>query len=244
LTAELAATYLVRDPFPANPVLSGDDVHVIRLDLANEAGGATLLDPAERARAGRFRDDRHRRAFVAAHAATRIALGRCCGAPPAALRFAYGTHGKPQLIGWPEIRFNLAHTGDRAMLAIAAGREVGIDIERERPIDVLDIARRFFSSLEQSALAATPANQRLAAFFRCWTRKESFIKAGGDGLSRSLSAFDMSLDEHGASVLLACRDVPDDALRWTTIPIRVDAGYAAALTVEGPRPRLLEWQGL
>jgi 4'-phosphopantetheinyl transferase len=234
--------------FPARPALSDDVVHAIEFRLDSDADDErqlSLLDSHERARAARFHGDSHRRAFVAAHAATRIALGRCLGVPPGDVRFAYGPRGKPELVGLASgVHFNLSHAGDRAMLAIATGRAVGIDVERERFIEALDIARRFFSPVEQSALASTPPDRRLAAFYRCWTRKESFIKASGDGLARSLSAFDMSLDEHGASLLLACRDVPDDMSRWTTVPLRAEPGYHAALTVEGCGWRLIEWSGL
>jgi 4'-phosphopantetheinyl transferase len=237
------------DRLPSRLIIAPADVHVVRFDLTADedyAGTLALLDPHERARAVRFRDGAHRRAFVAAHAATRVALGRCLDIPPAGLRFAYGPRGKPELAGsLSDLRFNLSHAGDRSMLAIAVGRAVGIDIEREREIEALDIARRFFSPLEQSALASTSPDGRLAAFYRCWTRKESFIKASGDGLSRPLSAFDMSLDdEHGDSLLLACRDAPEDVARWTTVPLRAEPGYHAALTVEGHGWRLIEWSGL
>jgi 4'-phosphopantetheinyl transferase len=237
----------VPSPFPSRPTLCDDEVHVIGfgLELQDEAGALQLLGADERARAARFLQDDHRRAFVAAHAATRIALGRCLDQPPSEIRYALGPRGKPELAGRRrDVRFNLTHAGDRGMLAIALGRAVGIDIERERRMEALDIARRFFSPVEQAALTATARDLRLGAFFRCWTRKESFIKASGDGLSRSLSAFDMSLDEHGASVLLACRDAPGDVARWTTMPLRAEPGYHAALTVEGRGWRLIEWSGL
>jgi 4'-phosphopantetheinyl transferase len=114
------------------------------------------------------------------------------------------------------------------MLAISVGRAVGIDLEVEQPIDVLDIARQFFSPAEHAALAATAPLRRLSAFYRCWTRKESFVKAHGGGLSLPLSAFDVSLAETGSSLLLACRDAPEEVSRWTTIALTSEAGYAGA----------------
>ncbi len=237
----------MRKPFPSQPTLCEDLVHVIGFELAlqNARGAFGLLDADERARADRFREEHHRRAFVAAHAAMRIALGRCLQVPPVEIRYNYGPRGKPEIAA-PQstLRFNLSHAGDRALLAVTSGRAVGVDIERERDLEALDLARRFFSTAEQSALTSMPPDARLGAFFRCWTRKESFIKASGEGLSRSLAGFDMSPDDREPSVLLACRDAPDDVLRWTTIPLAVEHGYHAALTVEGRGWRLVEWSGL
>jgi 4'-phosphopantetheinyl transferase len=134
------------------------------------------------------------------------------------------------------------------MLGISLARAVGIDLESVRPIEVLDLARRFFSAVEVRALISTAPDEQLAAFYRCWTRKESFVKARGDGLSLPLAAFDVYIDESapgapGASLLLACRDAPDEVSRWTTIGLRAEAGYAAALSVEGRGWHLVEWDG-
>ena len=147
-----------------------------------------------------------------------------------------------------DLTFNLAHAKDRGMLGISVARAVGVDIESVQPIEVLDVARDFFSPDEVRALISTGPDDLLAAFYRCWTRKESFLKARGDGLSFPLAAFDVSIEENapgmsGASLLLACRDAPEEASRWTTIGLRCGEGYAAALTAAGRGWRLVEWDG-
>jgi 4'-phosphopantetheinyl transferase len=239
---------MVRQSFPANPILSADAVHVVRFELdaaADPRGAMAMLDARERARAARLRDEHHRRLFVSAHAAARTVLGRCLGTSPAAVRFSYGRWGKPEIAdAATAVRFNLTHSHDRGMLAVGVGRAVGIDLEKERLLDALRIARHFFSPAEQAALAAMPPEQHLAAFHRCWVRKESFVKANGDGLMRSLAAFDMSMEETGGSLLLACRDVPGDVQRWMTVALPAEPGYAAALTVEGHGWRLVEWDAV
>jgi 4'-phosphopantetheinyl transferase len=251
---DVSAEMRVRDrgPFPARPALSEKEVHVLHFTFASvrETGAALgLLDDRERLRAARFLRERDRTAFVAAHAATRIVLGRCLKISPESVRFTYGQYGKPGLAEAAiDLRFNLAHVEDRGMLSVSVARAVGVDIESVLPIEVLDVARHFFSPHEVRALRSTAPDDRLAAFYRCWTRKESFLKARGDGLSFPLAVFDVSIEEYApgtpdASLLLACRDAPEELSRWTTIGLRCEAGYAAALTVEGRGWHLVEWDG-
>jgi 4'-phosphopantetheinyl transferase len=134
-----------------------------------------------------------------------------------------------------DLRFNLSHSGDRALLAVAIGREVGVDVEAQAPVDALALAAHAFSANERAALAATPAEDRLAAFYRGWTRKESFVKALGCGLSFPLREFDVSLEASGEPLLRACRRDAGVIGRWSILPIPADPGYCAALTVERRR---------
>ncbi len=221
----------------SGPMLSADEVRVVRFScgVAGDDREAllALLDRDERRRAAQFLRERDRNVFIEGHAMTRMVLGCCLGEPAATLRFRYGPYGKPELAeGGQDLRFNLTQSADRGMLAISLGRHVGIDLEQEEPIDVLTIARQFFSPGEYAALCAVSASRRLSAFYRCWTRKESFVKALGDGLSCPLASFDMSVEENGSSLLLACR-TSTEAGRWRTIAVPADDGWAAALTVEG-----------
>jgi 4'-phosphopantetheinyl transferase len=198
-----------------------------------------LLDRAERARAARWVLERDRTRYVIAHALMRQVLGSSLDVPPSTLQFDVGPHGKPRLREAPfDLRFNLTHSGEQALLAVALGREVGIDIEAERPIDELALARRFFSPAEYAALAAVP--DRRAAFFRCWTRKESFVKARGDGLSFPLDGFDVGLEPQAEQLLMACRAAPAELARWTTRAVCVGSGFAAALTAEGRDWRIVQ----
>ena len=213
-----------------------EDVHVVRVRLDVVPSRAMeVLDDRERQRAARFMFDRDRQRFVAVHAWVRILIGRCVGHRPESLRFSYGPHGKPALAEpQTDLRFNVSHGGERALLALTLGRDVGIDIEQERPIDVLDLARRFFSRSEWEALQAVDASERIPAFFRGWTRKEAFLKALGVGLGGfPLSGFAVSLaDDASQPLLRSCSASPDALRKWRIVPLLTDEGYAAALAAQ------------
>jgi 4'-phosphopantetheinyl transferase len=217
-------------------------VNVIRLD---QPASVDLLDDDERRRAGRFMFERDRRRFVAAHTAMRAILGRYLQMDPAALRFekcrpapggpANADGGKPRLVDPPiDLRFNLSHAGERALLAAALGREVGVDIEARRVIsDPMHIATRFFSPAEQERLREASPSDVDDVFLRIWTRKESFIKARGDGLRFPLAGFEVSAADEGPQLLVSCEAEPSDLDRWTIVALPSEPGYLAALTVEG-----------
>lgn len=235
-----------RGRLPLAPQLARSEVHVVQFDLDgyNDAELLlSLLDVGERARASSFVFDRDRRRFVVGHALTRVVLGRYLQVRPATLRFGSAAHGKPSLLDTPfDLRFNLSHSAERAILAISLGCAVGIDIERERSIEVLQMAQHFFSRVEQDMLMSIAPGRRLQAFFRCWTRKESFIKAHGAGLSFPLEAFDVELDEGASAILLACRHPEIDARLWQIISIAAEPGYAAALTVDRTIRCVVNWE--
>src|SRR5208283_3082224 len=132
--------------------------------------------------------------------------------------------------------FNVSHTAGLALLAFARGRKIGIDVERiRRDFGTAEIAERFFSKAERAALRELPQEQRHEAFFRCWTRKEAFIKALGEGLSHPLDQFDVSLDPHAPAALLATRPDAHEVDRWKLLDIRLLGDFVAALALEvGP----------
>lgn len=225
--------------------LVGGTVHVVRIALDTGGFDMSTLSDEERQRAHRFVFDEDRRRFVAAHSAMRHTIARALNSTPAAIRFARALHGKPELAGGDiDLRFNLSHSGERALLALTVGREVGIDIEQHRPIDVMSLSKSVFSPLEQDSLRQAEVQSRLEAFYRCWTRKESFIKARGDGLLFPLDGFDVSLEVSAPQLLLACRTVQGETERWVMIELRTELGYSAALTVEGRDWRLVEWDNV
>ncbi len=223
------------------PDLAAGDVHIwrIRLDVPQSSvqSSISLLDQDEQARAKRFRRAADRRRFIAAHATLRRILGRYVGCKPEEVGFLVNGFGKPALLTngqSPDIHFNLAHSGELGLCCIASGREVGVDVEFIKPdFAALDVARKFFSPIEVEQFMSLPAKMRTAAFFRCWTFKEAFIKAKGRGLSISLDSFDVSLTPRRASALLSSRDDPNDVGRWHIRPVEVQQGYAAAVAVEG-----------
>ena len=164
----------------------GDDLNLLRGWLAAD----------EICRAERFRLARDRDKFITSRGLLRILLGSYAGAGPRDIQFAYSAHGKPALapdFGNRRVCFNVAHSGERVVLGFTRGRRIGIDIERIRhDFDTGEIAERFFSIAERECLRQLQLEQQCEAFFRCWTRKEAFVKATGDGLSLPLSQFDVS----------------------------------------------------
>ncbi len=201
------------------------------------------LSPDELARAGRFRFDRHRRRFIAARAALRAVLAGYLGQGPREIRFHYGEHGKPHLGDPRPLEFNLAHSGELALIAVAGTHAVGVDVELERDrVSDEGIAERFFSASEVAALGSLPAEQRQAAFFRCWTRKEAFLKATGKGLIFGLDQFSVSLLPDEPAALLAVPDGTEDPARWSFFHLAPGAGYQAALAARGVVVRIRLWQ--
>jgi 4'-phosphopantetheinyl transferase len=223
-------------------------VDVWRIDLAATPAGraalAATLAGDERARAARFHFDRDRDRWVVARGALRAILARYAGTAPAALALAVGDHGKPRLAEpVADLRFNLSHSGDLALCAVAVGREVGIDVEAVRADRAGDdIARRFFAPAEVAALAALSPALRVEAFFACWTRKEAYVKARGAGLALGLDRFEVSLAPGAAAALLATHDEPAERARWQLTALDPGPGYAGALAVEGRVAALRRWQ--
>lgn len=179
----------------------GDDIHVWHAALDRDESAlaelAATLSPDERARADRFRFTKDRNHFTVARGQLRELIGGYLHEPPATLEFCYGQHGKPALAGKQAssgLCFNLSHSFGVAAYAFAKERNLGIDVERVQPESANeDIARRFFSIREVSDLRSLPPESRADAFFRCWTRKEAYIKALGTGLHTPLDSFSVSL---------------------------------------------------
>jgi 4'-phosphopantetheinyl transferase len=230
--------------FPSRLDLQSNDVHVVLLRLDQALPGERdLIDGAERARADRFLFDRHRRRFITSHAWVRIVLGRCLDRAPESLRFLVGPYGKPRLADAAlDLRFNLSHAGERALLAVTRGQEVGVDIEQERAIAHADLARRFFAPSECQALEAMDASEQIPAFFRCWTRKEAFIKAIGHGLACPLSGFEVSLaDDESPQLLRSCTAIAGGLECWRIVSIPVEPGYRAAVAAGPDAWRVVRW---
>ncbi len=222
--------------------LEAADVHVwaARLDDLSEAALRSPLSADERTRGGRFHFERDQRRFVAARGLLRVLLGQYLEADPAGLCFGYGPQGKPFLEEHGELRFNVSHSGGLALLAFARGREVGVDVEQERPLpEWEDIAGRYFSAWEVAELRRLRADERGPAFFRCWTRKEAFIKATGEGLSRPLDAFCVSLAPGEPARLRRVVGEPEALRRFRLEDLRPGPGFAGALAIEGEAKRIV-----
>jgi 4'-phosphopantetheinyl transferase len=146
---------------------------------------SAMLGADEKGRAERLRLPDVRRRFVVAHAAMRSILGAEIGVSPSDVRFVAGPHGKPAFANPTDVRFNLSHSHDLAVLAVCRGAEIGVDVECVRHIDEAErIAERFFAESEKQAVARAQGDARDRLFMRLWTCKEAYLKATGDGLSR------------------------------------------------------------
>ena len=185
----------------------------------------------------RFRFERDRRRYLVGRGLLRMLLGRYLGMTPHQVRFEYTVAGKPHLApsqGERLLRFNLTHSGELLLIAVTDGRALGIDVEEVRnDIDVGEIAAHFFSPNEQRDLATLSGPRRIDAFFECWTRKEAYVKARGEGLSLPLDQFDVSLLPGESVRLIETRPDPAEARRWQLEALSVADGYKAALAVEG-----------
>jgi 4'-phosphopantetheinyl transferase len=239
-------------PPPADLVLSADEVHVWRSRLDLPASQLLHLRQTlaadELGRVARFRYQADRDRFIAARGLLRTILSRYLDLEPGGIRFSYGPFGRPALVAaaglsdYGALDFNLSHSGYIALFALAEGRRVGVDLERiDGKVEWEPLAERFFSAREKEALQALPPDVRRRAFFACWTRKEAYVKARGQGLSLPLDRFDVSVTPGGGAMLLATRDEPRQAARWVLRDLAPGPGYAAALAVEGSGWRLRCW---
>ena len=247
-------TALVPDqPWPPSPTdltLLGDEVHVWRASLDQPASCVQnlrqTLTTRELDRARRFHLQTDRQRFIVARGLLRAILGRYLDVEPDQLRLGYGICGKPYLAstyGLNALRFNLSYSNGLALYAVTRGREIGIDLEYARPIPEAErIAEQYFSAKENAVLRALPAGLKQRAFLTCWTRKEAYIKARGEGLSLRLDRFDVSLMPGEPAVLLSVRGSSQEPSRWSLRELMPGLGYVATLAVEGSDWHLACWQ--
>jgi 4'-phosphopantetheinyl transferase len=210
---------------PAQLQLIPGEVHLWRWRLDQPLPAVTGLAADEQLRADRFRFDCDRQSFVAARSGMRRILGRYLNQDAAAIEFAYGSHGKPCLVDGT-IEFNLSHSGDWALLAVARDRAVGVDIERIKPMAELEkLTARFLMAAEHERIVSLPEADRLLAFFRTWTCKEAYLKATGEGLGQ-LKSLEVA----------AQPEVPVQLLSppgWNLLELVPEVGYVGAIAAPG-----------
>lgn len=222
---------------PAPPLAAGE-IHIWRASQTVEPAILSrlhaLLDAEEKARAERFVFQRDRDRFIVARGILRELLAAYIGCAPEQIGFEYGPQGKPSLrAGESEtlghMHFNASHSHGLAAFAFALDRELGIDVELIRSdFGGEEIAQRFFSRDEVAELMSLPPKARAEAFFFCWTRKEAYIKARGQGLQIPLTSFSVSLTPGQPEQLRA-----GDASRWELRSFQPREDYAGALVAEG-----------
>lgn len=193
------------------------------------------LTAEELRRGDRLLDRARRDLFFAGRGLLREILGRHLGQEPSSIRLSENSFGKPHLFAEEEktvaVRFNVSHAGDLLLVAVSAEREVGVDLELVRDdLDYRPMAERYFSAREREELFTLAPEEQIAAFYRCWTRKEAYMKGTGTGFSQPSTAFDVSL-QPGRPALLAHRGDPDEPARWSIVDLEVPEGYCAALAL-------------
>jgi len=243
---EICPTSQMKRIRPPAPLLMGEIwVWIASLDLEAEPAErlSRLLSDDEQERARRFHMRRDATRFKVGRAALRTILGECLGVEPQVVDFRYGPRGKPELAARFDragLRFNASHSEGLGLYAVTTWRRIGVDIERVRPMpDLESIAERWFSPHEQQELRRLAPGERNEGFFNCWTRKEAYIKAIGEGLSHPLDRFTVSLAPGGPVRLERVEGDPAEAGRWTLAAPTPEPGYAAAVAVEGRLTRLV-----
>jgi 4'-phosphopantetheinyl transferase len=238
------------EPATVNNELGEGEAHVWRASLDQPADMiakfAPRLSKDEYQRAERFLRPSDRSRFIAGRGILRKIISAYLALAPDEVRLVYNEYGKPFISDDQNrgaLSFNLSHSNGMALYAVVRGRRVGIDVEYMREdCATLEIAERFFSKDEFEALRAVASDQRTKAFFNCWSRKESYIKAIGMGVSYPLDGFTVSLAPDAAPELLEVNADATEATCWKMYELDVAEGYAAALIVENPPISLRRFQ--
>jgi 4'-phosphopantetheinyl transferase len=247
-TQDMAASLAWRTP-KGGRFAGKREIHLWRAALDLKAAEVEpflgILSAEELEKAGRFGSKEPRYRFILARGLLRNILSLYLGTDPAEIRLIYDLSGKPALegqTGRQALRFNLSHSGEMALFAVAFGRELGVDIERVRERTPWEqILKRFFTPEEALSIRDLPPEQRREAFFATWTLKEAYLKARGGGLPMGMDWFTvLRLPGEHVSRLRIPRN-PQEARRWSLVTIDPGPGYMGALAVEGEGLPLKCW---
>jgi 4'-phosphopantetheinyl transferase len=219
------------------------DVWQVRLDEPGKSDtAACVLSYDEVARANRFHFEKDRNHFSRCRSTLRCVLASYLAVQAAEIRFQYLPGGKPQIAAEQNpraLQFNVSHSAGMALIAVGSQHRLGVDVEKIRgDVDTAALAKRFFSLYECAELQALPVHLRVPAFFACWTRKESFLKATGDGLSFPLGDFSVTTHPDCDPVLQEIRGDTRARDQWFLADLNLIAGYRAAIAVETAFSRL------
>ncbi len=231
--------------------LNNTEVHIWNVDIQKHVHDLELyhklLSSAETEQAGRFHFEKDKIRYTITHAVFRLLISSYSGIEPVDVEYSYNKHKKPCLqekAKFKNLTFNLSHSGMLIVFAFALNRELGIDIEKIKPMNDADgLIERFCSEREKSDYFSIPAEMRNKAFFRCWSRKEAYIKARGTGLYFSLAKFSVSIKPEDPPMLLEVKDEPDETERWRLYDLDISKDYSSSLMVENGEVmlRFFEW---
>jgi 4'-phosphopantetheinyl transferase len=229
--------------------LADNEIHVWATVLAAPANilesFARSLSPDETERARKFKFEKHRNRYIAGRGALRAMLGQYLDVHPSRLRFVYLENGKPMLaeeFASAGIHFNLAHTGELALMALTRIGQVGVDVECVRPVKNVDeLVARFFSPRENELFQKVPDADKPAAFFNLWTRKEALLKATGEGITRSLSLVEVSFLPGEAARLISISGDAAKAAQWIVRELSPAKGYTAAVAIQAQDVQVQCW---
>lgn len=235
---------------PNNIELSHKTIHVWMINLQEHLKKNDiyyrLLSEYEYNRAHQYRFEKDKQRFIIARGILRELIGRYLLISPKEMVFSYNLNGKPYLNIEDTTRtlwFNLSHSENIALYIFSKWGEVGIDVEKIKPMaDMEEIAKRFFSQNESRILQLIPVSERLEAFYRCWTRKEAFIKMIGNGLSYPLEDFEVTLEPEKPAKLLKVREQPKMVENLALVDVHPCNGYVGALVAEKPLKTLEFWK--
>jgi 4'-phosphopantetheinyl transferase len=217
------------------------DLWPIRISSAEAevASWQTLLSREEQHRVAGLRFDHLKRSFIVSHGLLRGLLGLYLNIEPAKVQIRYSANGKPYIAKSKWLKFNVSHSNGIVLFAVTRDCEIGVDLEQTRGIpEMLEIAQQFFCPGETSKLRSLPVHQRERAFYQCWTRKEAYIKATGEGLSIPLNSFQVTLGPDDPARFVHIGQDRELARSWTLADVELVGSYTGALAYHGP-PRLL-----
>ena len=205
-----------------------------------------LLPPAEQARAEKFRFLEDRNRFVIRRGLLRLVLSRYLEQLPSTIEFRHGAYGKPEVqpagTSTP-LFFNASHSGEIAVCAITSACPIGVDVEHTLEIsNIQNIARRFFLPRETQTLMALPAESRLLAFYACWTRKEAFLKATGEGIAESLTKVEVTLAPEDKPGVVSLAGDPRAREHWQLHPFAPAPGYLGCIAYRNAVLAISQWR--
>ena len=228
---------------PKPPVLAENELHVWRasLDLSPDVieRFQITLSEHEKERAQRFLVPQARERFIAGRGILRELLGRYLALAPEEIEFQYGPDGKPSLSAGHNsaIRFSVSHSQDMALFAMAAGSEVGVDIEAMKAdFRGMQIASHFFSDEEVASLARLEQKSATEGFFACWTKKEAYVKARGKGLGIPLRSFTVKFAEDKQGLQ------DEEGKAWSCYTLTPSPEFSGAVVVAGEDWKLRYWE--